>query len=236
MQSNSGLFRVLATLVATAVLAGTPARAGVEHFDHVSFMNDAIRQSSDPERLTMVMWFPNIFWEWSFSQDAAVSEEMRAEFMSVVEPYVMVGVVDGTIGPFGGPTFTEGSELRKTVKLIDSKGKHYDPLEADAISSDAANFTAMMKPMLANMIGPMGANMEFFYFPARTGQGLPIARADKEGNFSITVADEAYEWRTPLGSVLPFRYCPKDNEQMSGAWSFCPWHGKKLVSKPGKKK
>jgi len=38
-------------------------------------------------------------------------------------------------------------------------------------------------------------------------------------------------WRTPLGSLLPLKICPKDGEGMNGAWNFCPWDGEKLIDR-----
>ena len=89
-----------------------------------------------------------------------------------------------------------------------------------------------MKPVLVNMLGPMGEHMEFFFFPRTSASGQPIADAKAEGSFRFGVGKDVYDWRLPLGSLLPQKTCPVDGERLSGAWEYCPWHGKKLRSEP----
>ena len=41
-------------------------------------------------------------------------------------------------------------------------------------------------------------------------------------------------WHAPLTAVAGAKRCPKDGEEMSASWSYCPWHGTKLESSPAK--
>jgi len=50
----------------------------------------------------------------------------------------------------------------------------------------------------------------------------------QEGGFSVDLEGKAYTWRLPLGALLTRKTCPVDGEKLSGAWKFCPWHGKTL--------
>ncbi|NIQ86285.1 MAG: hypothetical protein GTN83_16055, partial [Acidobacteria bacterium] len=161
----------------------------------------------------------------------SMTEEATEEFLSVLRPYTMLVVLDGKLGPFGGITFVEPGELRKSIVLIDAEGDRYVPLAEGAVSADATNLAVMMKPLLSNMLGPTGENMGFFFLPATTEAGGLIADPLGEGTFTVRVGDQPFEWRTPLSSAIPSKVCPVDGEEMSGAWSYCPWHGKKLGAK-----
>jgi hypothetical protein len=83
--------------------------------------------------------------------------------------------------------------------------------------------------MFGNMLGAMGQGMHLFFFPARATDGSSLADATKEGDFSVRLGEESFKWHLPLGSLLPVKVCPEDGERMSGAWKFCPWHGRALV-------
>jgi len=45
----------------------------------------------------------------------------------------------------------------------------------------------------------------------------------------LSINKNEYKWRTPLGSLMPVKTCPKDGEKMSGAWDYCPFDGEKLI-------
>ena len=180
------------------------------------------------DELTLVWWIPEEYWQVSFESNPKITKSQTEEFLKVLRPYIMVVVVDWKIGPFGGVTYKSEAEIRANIQVVDNKGIEYLPLSEDKIDADAKNFLSMMKPTLANMLGPMGKNMHFFVFAARNKKGQRIADAKKEGAFSIKVGEKKFRWRLPLGSVLPSKICTKCNEQCSGAWNYCPWCGTEL--------
>ena len=51
----------------------------------------------------------------------------------------------------------------------------------------------------------------------------------QEGSFTVKMMDETYNWRLPLGSLLPKKVCRTCGESLNGAWKFCPWDGTKLT-------
>lgn len=229
--------RVSVRLVCAAMVVGlgaVPCAAAGQEYDIIALINDTQKQTPDPDRMTVVWWLPEEFWDWSLSQDDTVTEEGAREFLEILEPYTLLGVVDGELGPLGGATFIKPKDLRAMVVLIDAKGNRYTPLSDDAVSADALNLATMMQPILANMLGPMGENFAFFFFKAKAKNGTPVAVATKKGSFSVEVGDQKFDWKTPLGSVLPAKVCPVDGEEMSGAWAYCPWHGKELKIKEKK--
>lgn len=191
------------------------------------------RVSEDPDRIGLAWWLPVEFWEVSLATGSPPSTpEQISAFTAALREYTIFAVADGTVGQFGGVTWIPGERLRDRILLQDSAGTRFAPLKEEQVSSDARNLAGMLKPVLANMLGPMGQNMEFFFFPSASANGRPIADARAEGSFSFQVGTDVYEWRLPLGSLLPKKTCPVDGQKMSGAWKYCPWHGKKLEGQP----
>jgi hypothetical protein len=132
----------------------------------------------------------------------------------------------------GGVTWVPESEVRSRIQLEDAAGGRHAPLASSEINPDARNLAAMMKPVFANMLGPMGESTAIFFFTNAAADGRPIAEEKQEGRFSILLGDERFEWRLPLASVFPRKQCPVDGESWSGAWRYCPRHGNELVSPP----
>ena len=150
------------------------------------------------------------------------------EFIKILRPYTVIVVVDGKIGAFGGVTYTPEAAIRDSIQIKDSKGDRYRPFSEGAFDADAKSLLSMMKPLFANMLGPMGQNMVFFLFPSNNKEGQKIADAKKEGSFSVEMGEREFRWRLPLGSLLPPKICPTCGEKLSGAYKFCPWDGTKL--------
>jgi len=181
-----------------------------------------------PDEMTLIWWIPEDFWRVSFEQNPNITEAQTEEFLKVLRAYVVVVVVNGNIGSMGGVSYKSESTIRNSIQLIDSHMNRYRPLQIEAVDADMKNFLLMMKPVLANMLGPMGENMHFYLFPPKNKAGQRIADAKKEGTFSVRFDQKEFRWRLPLGSLMAPRICPVDGEKLSGAWKYCPWHGVEL--------
>lgn len=201
--------------------------ATVSGQEHVVNMTDLIadtqKETPDPDRVTTVWWLPEEYW--SISMGEADAEDALA----VLRPYVVIGVIDGPIGPFGGIDFSSREELVGAVRLEDGDGAVHAPLDPGTIDPDVRSLLSMMTPYLSSILGQMGQNLHFFVFDGQKG-GSPLLNAREEGSFAVLVREERFEWRLPLGSLLPPKYCPVDGEKLSGAWNYCPWHGAELKS------
>jgi hypothetical protein len=184
--------------------------------------------SPKPDEVTLVWWLPEEFWKMSFASSGLDSSQADS-FLKVVNPYLIVIVVDGNSGPFGAVTYKSESSIRESIQCSDNSGTRYHPLREEQINSDMKNFLLMMKPILSNMLGPMGQNMHFVLFPAKNDKGVSLLDAKKEGIFIIKLGEREFKWRLPIGSLLPMKTCPVDGEKMNGAWKYCPWHGSKLL-------
>ena len=186
------------------------------------------KMSQSAGEMTLIWWIPEDFWRVSFEQDPNMTAAQTEAFIKVLRPYMVIVAVDGKIGSFGGITYKPESTIRNSIQLIDNQRNSYRSLSNEKVNADTKNFLSMMKPVFANMLGPMGQNMHFFLFPSKNKGGRNIADAKREGAFSVKLDKREFKWRLPLGSLIARKICPVDGEKLSGAWKFCPWHGVEL--------
>ena len=216
-------------------LSAAGAAAQQKHrMDFDELINETQKSSPQLDKMTIAWWVPEEFWREALAQEASVTPAQSEEFLEVLRPYALFIVVDGKMGALGEPKYLPEEAIRRSLQLSDAQGVKYAPIEAAKVSGGINVLLSMMKPVLSNMLGPLGQNMHFFLFPGRNKDGQRILNAAKEGSFSLRVGDEEFKWRLPLGSVLPPKACPVDGERMSGAWKFCPWHGEKLPAGPAR--
>lgn len=177
-----------------------------------------------------VWWLPTEFWEQSAIEQGSKLEQARSSFAPLRE-YTMVIVAVGKIG-LGNINWRSENDVRSGVVLRDSEGQTYQPVKE--ISGDAQGIAVIIKPVLANILGPMGQNLHILFFPGRTSKGVPIADPTRPGGFSVLLTnltaqkETEFSWRLPLTSLSAARFCPVGKERVEANWKFCPWHGNKL--------
>jgi hypothetical protein len=192
-------------------------------------LRETQQMSEDPSELTLVWWIPEDYWQITLSREGSMTEAGIEEMIQTVRPYTMIVVCDGRMGPFGGAVYRPESDIRASLKLLDNDGNAHSPLAEGKIDPDARNLLGAMRPVLANMLGPMGQSMHFFLFPAKDASGDPIADSRRQGAFTVKLDDRQFRWRLPLGCLLPEKTCSNCREVCSGAWNYCPWCGTKLA-------
>jgi len=222
-------FPIVFAAVSLPLASGSLAVA--EDIDVQGLVAETQKVSEKLDDMTLVWWLPEEFWAASFAQTPQVTATQAEQFLKIVRPYTMVAVVTGDMGPFGGVTYKSESYVRANVRIVDSQNKSYAPLSEEQISPDVKNFLEMMKPVMANLLGPMGKNMHFLVFPGKTAAGAQIASAKGKGHLQIRVGRREFKWRLPLDSVLAPKRCPGCKEKCKGSWNFCPWCGQKLGEK-----
>ena len=172
--------------------------------------------SRTDKAMRFVWWIPAEFWR--VSVPATASREQIDQLVGVLRPYTLIAVAAGDLGPLGGVTWAAEDSVRSQLAILDSGGREYAPVPSDQVSADARNVAAIMRPVLGNVVGPMGQNMHFVYFPSLTPGGTPIADSTADGSFSVRFGSEVHRWRLPVGSLLPSKVCPVDGERLNGAW------------------
>jgi hypothetical protein len=181
-----------------------------------------------------VWWLPTEFWEQSAIQEGTSVDRAKETFGAMRE-YTMVIVAVGKIG-IGSINWRSEDDIRANTTLRDSDGKVYQPLKE--ISQDAKGIVLILKPILANILGPTGQNLQVLFFPAKTAKGTPIADPSKVGTFSVVMTnltskkEAEFVWRLPLSSLSPPKYCSVGRERVEANWKFCPWHGNRLEDTP----
>lgn len=195
-------------------------------------LNDLIQETQKRSdrvgEMSFTWWIPLDYWRVSLSQNPSITAEQIGNILNIFRPYTLIAVVDGKISSYAGVTYKTEAETRSSIQIKDKKGNVYLPLSEEAISVEAKSFLASMKPALANALGSMGQNMNFFVFPGKDKDGQDIADARKEGAFSVILGERELRWTLPLSSLLPLKTCPTCNEKLSGSYKFCPWDGTKL--------
>jgi hypothetical protein len=218
--------RLAALLV--VLLTVTAVAASETQVDINALTQETQKMSDNPDEMTLIWWIPVEFWAETFKRDPMVNEAQAKDFINVLKPYTVISVVDGKMGAFGGVTYKARADIRSKIRIEDSDGGIHRPLSLEKVDADTRNFLSMMKPVMINMLGPMGQNMHFFVFPGKNEQDEEIAAAREEGSFSISLGDRKFRWKLPLETLFPEKTCAKCGEKCSGVWNFCPWCGTEL--------
>ena len=230
-RGNAKIFTVVLMCIILVLGWSVSGRAEFENVNVNKLIEETQMMSEDVDDMTLVWWMPNEFWQISFAQEPSISAEEVRQSLEMLANYTIIMLVDGSIGTFGGVTYQSESYLRSNTTISDMNGKQYAPMASTAIDADTKALLTSMKPVFANMLGPMGENMHFLVFPAHGSDGQKITNALEEGFFTVMTSGNSFTFRLPLGSLLPPKYCPVDGEEMNGAWNYCPWHGEKLILK-----
>ena len=192
--------------------------------DLIEFVKECQILKKDQSNMSMVWWIPTEYWIESMKAANQASPEMVQAIEEGMDDYIVLAAYDAELGAMGGLTYKKNLK----AEVLDKNGKRYMPISEKEVSVQAQTMISALKPQMSSIIGPMGENMEYFLFPARDDAGDQIVDVKGEGHLKVILNEKPFMWRTPLGSLVPKKKCPTDGELLSGAWSFCPWHGKKL--------
>jgi len=199
-------------------------------FDMPAFIKETQQTVNEPGYFALVWWIPTQYWEIASGQ-AGMSEEKAKERYAPLRKYTLVAVVVGKIG-IANIDYISEPVVRDATTLRDSNGTVYQPVQK--LSGDAEGLLAILKAVFGKTMGPMGQNMQMLFFPATNTMAKPIADPLSPGSFSVILSkvvagkDKEIEWRLPLTTLSPPKYCPVGKERVQANWKYCPWHGVKL--------
>lgn len=227
------LFICSTSLLGQTKPTATPVTSGTENREaHRGDIPDLTRETQlgvrAPGYTGLIWWIPNEFWTQSAIKRGG-NPEKTAEAFRPLRDYTIVYVFVAKVSDLGVFEFVPPEQLQKKVFLRDSSGVEYPAL--DNVSDAAKNLAGMLKPMLSNAMGKAGDNLVMLFFPAKTKDGISIADPLVKGSFSVTLKDivgvpqDSYEWRLPLTSLSPDKFCPYGKERVNANWNYCPWHG-----------
>ncbi len=220
-----GVSRIPILLTCLVALATTTAAQS-----DTKFIRETQYSSGENNHLCLIWWIPSEYWVYSAStKDSATQASLRL-IAETLEPYVVVAAAYGAMGEFASVSYSTDEDLFANISLRDIHGRTHLPLAPDKVDGEATNFLAMMKPVFAGMIGPLGKNLNFYLWPA-TVDSLRLADPMAAGSLSVKLFSDSLRVRLPLNALLPEQICSKCGERSEGAWDFCPWCGNKLKKK-----
>ena len=187
-----------ASLIALLALLPLSSSYGETRLDMAAIVKEVEILKNVDSTMTMVMWMPEEYWRAAIQSTGKLTDKGADEFLKAMRPYTMFAVLAADTGPMGAFTYSSPDQLRKNIKLEDSAGAFYEPLDPQTLNGSMKNLLQLLRPILTNAMGPMGTNMEIVLFPATTKAGTRIADATHDGYFIVHL------------NGLPFR-------------STCPW-------------
>ena len=197
-------------------------------------LNDLIQETqinlSNDHNIHLYWWVPAEYWEVAMLQDPTTTKEQIKEFIEPLKGYTIMMVVRGKLGYYGGVSYDNADTVRNNLVMIDEYNKEYKPLNEEDLSNEVSLIVDIIKPMMANMLGEMGSNMQFFVFSNKMNRGKEIFSPYSSNAVKVRCLEDEVKWRTPLGSLYKRKKCPIDEESFVGTYKFCPYHGDELVS------
>lgn len=233
----------------------SPGLAQKSKIDLQALGQECFKQWKTENGQTHVFWMPEEVWQILLAEDPYIIKGNAEQFLELLRPYTFIWVMDAQWNierpektryiPFSDdrldedierkvkplllkPQYKSAADIRARIRIRDSKGNHYLPISEDKINVGTRNFVSMLKPIFANMIGPMGENTHVFLFLAKDKEGQRIADPKNDGTFSVEFGGKEFKWKLPLSSLVPPKICSSCEEKLSGAYKFCPWCGTKL--------
>lgn len=178
-------------------------------------------------QMNLVWWMPKEFWEASLANNPNVPQRQRDDTIKAVEDYLVFAIVDGTIGGFGSIATTSKEELLPKLTLTVGDQK-LEPIQDADLAPNTRGLFQIMKPTMANMLGPVGQGMQFIAFKGRDEQGNRLGDPFKPGGLTLKIGDKEFKFRLPVGALLPPKIDASSGEQFPGNYEFNPYTGKKL--------
>lgn len=208
--------------------AANAQKLDMSKVDLNELLNETQLNTGQGDTMELHLWMPLEFWKVSMLQDPSITKNEINEFLKVLEPYTIVAVIDGRFGMFGTLTYENPDTIRHKYRMMDKEGALHAPLDESVLSSEVQVLLSMFKPMMSNMLGEMGQNLQFFVFNNVDKKGERIFSPYIANSTRASYKGKIHNWKTPFGTLLKKKMCPIDNELHNGSWDYCPYHGEKL--------
>ena len=199
------------------------SQAKFEKVDLMEMVQDLLITKKNNENLSQVLWLPIEYWEVALAESKLGDEETKQKIISTFNDYTIFSVVNVNVihGEFKG--------IASVVTFKGTDNQIYTPIKAEDIPEDVSSLLEGIRPILTNMLGQYGKEMQLNVFKKTNSEGNLIAGPLQKGQISLNVNDQEFVYRLPLSAMVTKKICPKDGEILNGNWDYCPWHGKKLI-------
>jgi hypothetical protein len=228
----SNVLALLAAALPLCAAAGAIEKKQVKDIDLAALTTETQRTAYEGG-VHLAWWIPAEYWDATLARDARVTDKDRAEFMQTLRGYSLLAVVQAEASATGAFTFYPRDVISKGLKLELAAGNSWTaaaPLPD--VPAELAPLLAALSPILAQAMGPLGKNMNFYVLDDRKKEGRLISPYDP-GALRITLADkngavlEPMLIEFPLDSLYVPRRCP-NGKPAHVSWVVCPWDGAKL--------
>ncbi len=229
------LIRATCLFIAMTGLALAAERKDPTEINPVDFTTETQQMSSEASVLDMAWWIPPEFWEAVLRQDPSVPRDQADAMLEVMQPYFVIVVVQADISPFGSFTFIPEPRIERGlgVTYIDERGNRSSLEVLETTNPDFELLLLQLGPILANAMGNLGENFNFYAFSATDEDGNRVASPYEPGRIRISLsaregaAPTEFEFEAPLDALFRPRICP-NGKPAHISWNFCPWDGSRL--------
>lgn len=184
---------------------------------------------STPNHLDLVWFVPIEFWQVA-TYNPAASAEKRDSLMSSMEPYFMIITIQADISPVGVFNFF----ATKPGAVYRSAAGAADPLEPiTELPKDIEMVILLMKPVLAQALGSLGQNINYYVYPDRRPDGGRRVSPYEAGAIEVAMQGRDQQVRSqhrielPLDTLHVPRTCA-NGKPVHVSWTHCPWDGTRL--------
>jgi len=216
-------FFLLLLLCGSLTAGAQTAAAPVNTSD---FMKDCVMSSGEAGNKQMALWLPTAFWQ-MIGQQMKIQPDVMEPLLDEMNRYMMFAVVE-TRFTNGEVTLLPDESIRPSLRLYDSAGNEYLPIEEKKLSQMTTSLLLAFKPKLAQLMGQLGEGMQVYLFDAKKFNARTKIDLAQPNHFSLAWNQARLEWKLPFASMLQPKHCPTDHAEMQGNWNYCPFHGVKL--------
>jgi hypothetical protein len=223
------MFNARKCRLAAALTLGMMTAGGACAVDMQELVKETQQLRDVDQKMELVWWIPQEFWEASLAGNPNVSAESRAQFLSVLQDYQIIAVVYVKTGLEGFTELATEADILGNIRF-ESGGRQFAPVLSAGISPGAQAILAAIKPLVTGMLGQLGQSMHFVVYPSRDGS-TRLVDPLRAGAFEVSLFEQVFHWRLPLASLLPKKIDPKTHEEFPGNFDFNPYTGGKLSAR-----
>ena len=228
------LVKIACLAIALTGIATAAERKAPQDINSVDLTNETQQLSNENRVLDLVWWIPVEFWEAVLAQDPSVTQAQVDDMMGVMRPYFLIVVVQADISPFGAFNFLEEPRIRRglEVSYTDASGRRSALAVLPTTNNDFELLLQQLGPVLANAMGNLGQNFNFYAFSAVDDDGNRIASPYDSGSINVRLnaregSPTVFSFEAPLDSLYVPRICP-NGKPAHISWNYCPWDGTRL--------